>query len=228
MDVFLVPAHHGRHVLYCEVAAQVLAAAPTASSRLGRLWARLIDTFQRALAEGEDEQRGVGPAPHATRSKIRRAITRKLAETVAEQRLLWHLRRQTSARFLYPDDLSPTAAADERRRLLTADRDRHRRWCVIDALIAAAATPLALVPGPNLLAYLFLFRSIGGYLSMRGAQHGLSAVTWTAEPSSQLTALRAALPLAGEQRARRLDEIAAALGLDRLPFFVNGIAGGPP
>ncbi|MEO8070931.1 MAG: hypothetical protein ABI652_05985 [Acidobacteriota bacterium] len=187
-----------------------------------------METFQRALAEGEAEQRGVTSPDHLKKSRIRRAITRRLAETVAEQRLLWHLRRQPSARLIYADDLTPATACAASRALLVADRDRHRRWCVIDALLTVATTPLALVPGPNVLAYLFLFRAVGHFLSMRGAQHGLTTMAWVAVASPHLTALRAALPLPGDQRSRRVDEIASALGLDRLSLFVAGIANGAP
>jgi hypothetical protein len=52
----------------------------------------------------------------------------------------------------------------------------------------------------------------------------MSGATWTTEPSAELTALRAALTLDHDTRCRRIDEIAVALGLDRLAWFVAKIA----
>ena len=186
------------------------------------------DFFHRALAEGEAARHETAPAPATGMARIRRAVTRRLAETVAEQRLLWHLRRETAARFLHPDDLPAAEAIEIRRRVLQTDRDRHRRWCVIDGAIALASAPLTIVPGPNLPAYYFVFRTVAHYLAMKGAQQGLGIVAWTNVGSPHLTALRSALPLDPVSRARRVDEIAAALGLDRLAPFVEGVADGRP
>ena len=225
MDVFLVPAGSDGHELYCEIAA----AAPDGDHASTSLWGRAVGVFRRALAEGEAARtrasNRLGEGDESERSWIRRTITRKLAEAVAEQRLLWHLRRETAANLAYPDDIAASAALELMRRLLSQDRDKHRRWCVIDALLTVASAPLALVPGPNFLAYYFIFRSVGHFLSMQGAQQGLSRVTWTPVASPHLTAVRAALPLEQEARVQRIDEIAAALGLDGLGRFVEDVAG---
>ena len=93
-------------------------------------------------------------------------------------------------------------------------------------MLTLASVPFTLVPGPNVLAYYFVFRTVGHFLSMRGARQGLDGVTWETEASPHLTALRLALPLDPALRSRRVEEIAAALGLDRLPRFVEGVADG--
>jgi hypothetical protein len=128
-----------------------------------------------------------------------------------------------SARLFHPDDLPPASATERTRLSLSADRDKHRRWVIIDGLLTLASAPIALLPGPNFLAYYFIFRTVGHYLSMRGAQQGLDCVTWTAVPSVHLTELRAALPLDKPSRSRRIHEIAAALGLDELGMFVESM-----
>lgn len=224
MDVFLVPAGHQGHELYCEVAT----AAPDGDHKPTSLWGRAVGVFHRALAEGEAARArpsdGTAGPDEPKHSWVRRTITRKLAEAVAEQRLLWHLRRETAANLVHPDDITEAAALELMRRLLLPDRDKHRRWCVIDALLTLASAPLALVPGPNFLAYYFIFRSVGHFLSMQGAQQGMSRVAWTAVPSPHLTAIRSALPLDRDARVRRMDEISAALGLDRLGPFVEDVA----
>jgi hypothetical protein len=235
MDVYLVPSGTGEYQLYCETAAPAPAVEGTQPNephdvaswraRLRHRWRQLRDraaeVFTHAVAEGEQLQMGA-PAD-ARHSRVRRIVTRHLADAVAEQRLLWHLRHEDRARLLHPDDLGGTEAIDRARHLIGVDRDKHRRWLIIDGLLVLAATPLALLPGPNVFAYYFVFRTVGHYLSMKGAQQGLSTVTWAAEPSAPLTALRTALPLEPSARGIRLDEISRALGLERLGLFVDRI-----
>jgi hypothetical protein len=220
MNVYLVPAAAGRHELYCEVASSTA----DAESRTGSLRERLVNGFNRLVAEGEAAVHGQSnDAPE--RGRVRRFITRRIAEAVAEQRLLWHLRHETDVRLVHPDDLSGSNAIDTAKTLIGADYAKHRRWCILDGVIAAVTGPLFFfVPGPNVVSWYFAFRAIGHFFAMRGANQGLSGATWTAEPSSQLTALRAALVLDHDTRSRRVDEIATALGLDRLARFVEKIA----
>jgi hypothetical protein len=218
MDVYLVPTSQTRHELYCEISAPVSTdEAPTSS-----LWGRATDVFRRALAEGERAE--TQPSDREPHGWLRRTVTRRLAGAVAEQRLLWHLRRQTAVRLVHPDSLTPDRALETSRALLVGDRDKHRRWCVIDGLITLASAPVALVPGPNLLAYYFLFRSVGHFLSMRGAEQGLRRVVWDGVASPHLTGVRDALRLDPAARARRIDEIASALELHRLRAFVEHVA----
>jgi hypothetical protein len=223
MDVYLVPVGVDRHDLYCEVSSPIPADADP-SSLPTSLWARMTDAFRRAVAEGE-QARTDGGDP--SRGRIRRTVTRKLAEAVAEQRLLWHLRRQADARLYHPDDIPSVEALVRSRAIITADRDKHRKRSIINGVLLVLSAPLTLVPGPNVLAYYFAFRTVGHYLSKRGADQGLSRVTWTASPSPPLTALRDALGLESPERARRLHEIAALLGLEHLPLFVSGVADRP-
>jgi hypothetical protein len=184
---------------------------------------RLVGIFHRALAEGEAARRQ-RPAAGATRvGRLRAAVTRRLAEAVAEQRLLWYLRKRTDVRFVLPDDLGVPASAAIRRDLLTHDRDRHRRWTLVDGALGLASAPVALLPGPNVLAYYFIFRSVGHFLSWRGANQGLSRIAWTDVPSPELTRLRRALALDPAPRAAEIDGVAGALGLERLRSFLDRV-----
>jgi hypothetical protein len=221
MDVFLVPVGAARHALYCE------AAAPLAVSEAdGRrtLRTRAVDTFRRALAEGEADGARDGAAVTPSRSRFRRAITTRLAEAVAEQRLLWYLRHETTSGLVHPDDMTGARALDVTRASLAADQTKHLRWCVIDTVLAIASIPVALLPGPNFVGYYFVFRAVGHLYSWRGARHGLRGVTWQCRPTPHLTALRAALAAGGVDRERQVEAIAAALGLDRLAAFVEHTA----
>jgi hypothetical protein len=96
---------------------------------------------------------------------------------------------------------------------------------VIDTAIVLAVTPLALLPGPNFLAYYFIFRAVGHFLSMRGAQQGMTTIAWQLDASGALTALRAALALDPDARLARVTDIALGLGLEHLPPFVDEVAG---
>ena len=217
MNVYLVPASSTRHELYCEVESAPVEGASGGTS----IWQRMTLSFHRALAEGERARQGeVG----ADSGRVRRFIVRKLAEAVAEQRLLWHLRKTDQATLVHPDDVPPARAMEEARKSFSADRDKHLRWAIIDGLLIIASAPIALLPGPNVLAYYFIFRTVGHVLSMRGAQQALSRVQWLQQPSADLTQLRAALPLDSTTRRQTVDAIASRLGLERLGMFVDEIA----
>jgi hypothetical protein len=227
MDVFLVPLGDDRYQLYCETPDHESIDDDGAPPGRLRAWAR---GFQDLLASAEAERRsrraGRPDARPWTR-RLRDRLLRWIAERVAEQRLLWHLRRQDQAVIVYPADLDePTA-----RRLvesgLRRDADRHRRWFIIDAIGAAITGPLFFfVPGPNLIAYYYCFRVVGHYLSMRGARHGLAGVVWHARADAALSEIRQAVGLAPAERTDRLRTVAARLGLERLAAFVERTAMG--
>jgi len=222
MNVYLVPSGPNRHELYCE-----LPSAATDGERrpATSLWHRMSDVFHRMLAEGERARAAPDEESQAS-GRIRRFIGRKLAEAVAEQRLLWHLRRETHVPLVHPDDRSPSAALQEARRLLTVDRDKHLRWVLIDGVLILLSAPVALLPGPNVLAYYFIFRTVGHFLSMRGAQQGLSGIAWDPQSSAALSDLRTTLALDRDARRLRVDAIAMALGLEGLSRFVDEMVGG--
>ena len=222
MNVYLVPSGPNRHELYCEIPS---AATDGERRPATSLWHRMSDVFHRMLAEGERARAAPDEESQAS-GRIRRFIGRKLAEAVAEQRLLWHLRRETHVPLMHPDDRSSSAALQEARRLLTVDRDKHLRWVVIDGFLILLSAPVALLPGPNVLAYYFIFRTVGHFLSMRGAQQGLSGIAWDPQPSSALSDLRTTLALDRDARRLRVDAIAMALGLDGLSRFVDEMVGG--
>lgn len=220
MEVFLVPVAADRYALYCEVPDEDPSGPTPDHDR--RFFRGLIDRFQQTLAAIERERRQ--PAGEAPRlglfGRIKEGVLRRVSESIAEQRLLWHMRRQSAAVAFYPADLPEEEALSLVRASFKDDYDKHRRWLVIDLILFAASGLLALVPGPNLLAYYFAFRLVGHHLSMRGARQALDRVDWTLQPRPELTELR---PLVHEDfaaRRPRVNEIAARLQLDRLaPFF---------
>jgi hypothetical protein len=229
VDVFLVPAGGSRHELYCEVAEpDPPVDEPEAPAGILK---RIMKRFREILATAEREYRerhaGAAHDTEEPKSFLRRARDRTMrwiAESIAEQRLLWHLRRCEEATLVYPHDLTERDAMAALMSQLTVDYERHRRWFVIDLLGFIASGLVFFVPGPNVLAYYFLFRFVGHYLSMRGARQGLQVVRWCAQPSPPLSELRATLTLHPEARERRLHDIAARLNLEHLASFVQRIA----
>jgi len=226
MDVYLVPIGRERYELYCEVPdesdepEEVADAAPDGFIR------RMKKRFSSMLAEAERERRR-GHAEQEPRSAFSRAKARSLryvAESIAEQRLLWHLRRQSKACLFFPDDLEERRATEILRRQLGRDFEKHRFWLVVDSLGFVGSGLLFLIPGPNLVAYYFAFRMAGHYFSLRGARQGLDTVTWTSEQSAPLSDLRRAIELDADERERRVHDIAAALKLEHLVKFYKRTA----
>lgn len=241
MDVFLVPVGRDVYELYCEHVdepdahqhpSQYEELPPGRFARLmrwlhpARWFAILKFHFHQMLSEAERDRR-TGNAVRAGdgwMQRVKRRSMRWVAESIAEQRLLWNLRRHESASLLYPDDIQGEDALGVMRRQLARDFDKHRFWLAIDSLLMVGSALLILVPGPNIIGYYFAFRVVGHFFSVRGAARGLRSVTWTAEGSAPLTALRGALTLDPAGRLREAEEVAARLRLDHLATFFQRTA----
>jgi hypothetical protein len=242
MDVFLVPVGPDAYELYCEHVDEPDAhLEPDADAgelpagfferlrhRLNpfRLFARLKAAFHQMLLEAERDRRRGAVAAHDAGwvARVKRRSMRWVAESIAEQRLLWNLRRHETATLLFPDDMSSDAAVEVMRRQLGRDFDKHRFWLAIDSLLMVASGLLILVPGPNMIGYYFAFRVVGHFFSVRGASRGMKAVVWTSEASPALTELRGALTLDPAGRLRQAEEIASRLRLDHLATFFQRTA----
>jgi hypothetical protein len=221
MDVYLVPVGDERHELYCEVADEPEEVGDPPKG----MFRRLRQQFSEMLAEAERERREGSPAVQGgwmARSKAR--LMRWVAESIAEQRLLWHLRRQTEACLFHPDDVDEQTAMAMLRASMKSDFEKHRFWLIIDTLGFIASAALTLLPGPNLVAYYFAFRLVGHYLSMRGARQGLTAVTWRSVQSPLLSELRHLIRLEPEKRGPRVRDVAVRLRLEHLATFVERMA----
>jgi len=218
MEVFLVPVAAARYELYCEVADEP--DAETAEPPQGFI-KRMMHRFRETIAEAERERHHgrKDDEPEGWMTRVKRRTLGWVAESMAEQRLLWQLRRQEAATFFYPDDIPEAAAVAERTRQLRADFDKHRFWLIIDSLGFIASGVLVLVPGPNVLAYYFAFRIVGHYLSLRGARKGLTETAWQNESSAPLSELRRTLELGPDVREPQVRDIADKLRLEHLASF---------
>lgn len=222
--MFLVPVAADRYELYCEDHGDQVAATGAAPTGFVR---RAAHRFQEQIAEAERAARrpaatdGQSPSLGA---RIKARGLRWIAESIAEQRLLWHLRGQTDATLFHPDDLTDPQARQLLRRTLTRDWERHRFWLGIDAIGGAGSLLLVLIPGPNVIGYYFLFRIVGHYLSLRGARQGLSKTTWALEPNASLTTLRSVVGQGPAVRAEVVDGVASRLRLEHLAKFFERCA----
>jgi len=232
MDVYLLPVtpavqgRDARFELYCEPAASPAEAAGEGDQPSSSIFRRWVKGFNQALADGEEEERRQedGAPPADGGSQVSRFLKRKLAAAVAEQRLLWHLRHATAADLHHPATLPADQAVAMTAAECRRDFDKHRLWCVVDGVIVVASTPLALVPGPNFLAYYFMFRSVGHFFALRGARKGMDPALWTPKPSEPLADLERALALEPAGRDARIAAVETALGLSRLARFMRRVA----
>ncbi|HEX9365987.1 MAG TPA: hypothetical protein VF921_05135 [Vicinamibacterales bacterium] len=226
MDVFLVPVAPDRYELYCEEPDEPVPPAGEAAPAPG-FFRRLTLRFREQLAEAERARRQ-GPQPEDARrpfmGRVKARTLRWVAESIAEQRLLWQLRGKDAVLLVYPDDLTEAQARQLLKRSLQRDWERHRFWLIIDSLGAVGSILLILLPGPNFIGYYFMFRIVGHYLSLRGARQGLVGVTWTVEPSAPLSVLRTMIDEAPGARAARVRDVASTLKLEHLASFFERTA----
>jgi hypothetical protein len=224
MDVFLVPVAADRYELYCEEPDEPV---PAADAPAKGMFGRMHHRFRETLAEAEREHRrpaDPGAARPSLFGRVKARLLRWVAESLAEQRLLWQLRGRAEAMLVHPDDLTDAQASQLLRRSLQRDWERHRFWMIVDALGGAGSVLLILLPGPNLIGYYFLFRIVGHFLSLRGARNALTRITWTRTPSDALTTLRGVIGESPESREPVVREVASALRLEHFASFFQRAA----
>jgi hypothetical protein len=236
MDVFLVPAGQDDYELYTEEIEEVAEELPPpeplpdaffarTKERVVRFFWRLKERFQRVLAEAEkDRRRGTAArAQDGWFAWAKGRVMRWIAESIAEQRILWNLRRTDTASFFYPDDLTEAGAVGRLRKQLAKDFEKHRFWLAIDSLLMVGSAALIVIPGPNAIGYYFAFRVVGHFFSVRGASSGLVKVKWTNVASPPLTELRRAIDLDPVTRLARAEQVASILHLDHLASFFQRV-----
>jgi len=195
MDVFVVPIGRDRYELYCE---QPLEATTEPEPPSEGLFGRLKQRFSAMLRDAEERRHNSADAPTASGriARLQERVVAWMAERIAEQRLLWHLRGEEAAVAVHPADLTSEQAVSLVQDMLRSDYERHRRWVVIDGVLFVLTFVLLgplflLIPGiANLPALYFGFRTVGHWLSMRGAAQGLHRVQWTGRSCPPLTELR--------------------------------------
>ncbi|MFM8535154.1 MAG: hypothetical protein ACKOEC_16450 [Acidimicrobiia bacterium] len=220
MDVFLVPVGRDRYECYFE------AADDEVDEPAGQgFFARLKWRFDEQLREAERarHQKSI-EEPAGVLGRWQKRSLRWMAERIAEQRLLWQLRKVEAATLHISDDLPADRANAIMRDSMRRDADRHRNRMIPHTLILIASGLVAIVPGPNLLAYLFTFTAVGHFLSWRGASHAVHKVAWTMSPRAELTDIHRAFALAPDARHAAILDAAERLRMPKMARFVEQLS----
>ena len=225
LEVYLVPVGAASYELYSETPDDD-DDDPAGDTGSGGLYARFREMLEQAQEARRAKRLAAVPTDPGVRQswavRVRNRLVSWVAEAIVDWRLLWRLRTRRAATLLHPADLEGPEALEIARSSLRHDVDRERRWLIIDGALAAVLGPLLFfVPGPNLIAYYFVFRSVGHWLAWRGALNGLGAVVWQPRQSQPLADLRGVLSLDPDVRARHVRDVEARLELDHLAAFVE-------
>ena len=234
MDVYLIPtATSARYELYYEAPDE----SPTDADDGGflnrvtfGLFGKLKHRFDDMLLEAEEwrhRRKEADPEPAGLLAQARRKVMGYIVERIAEQRLLWHLRKVGEVCARIPTDVPEEESDALIRAMLRKDVDHHRNWLWIDVLLLALTAPLMVIPGPNIPGFYFTFQVVSHYLSWTGAKRGLALAPWTFKTCAELTELRGAMMLAPPHRQRCFHEVAQRLRLEHLPTFLDDVAARP-
>jgi len=230
MDVFVIPVARDQYELYCEPPESAMdEEVPVSGGVMGKLRHRATAMI-RAAEERRHNAGAVRDEPKGWLGRMQDRMMAWVVERIAEQRLLWNLRGRTTATAAHSPDMTFEQVHTLIRRVLQRDYERHLRWMIIDG-IAFVVTFIVLgpffllVPGvANIPALYFGFRTVGHWLSMRGASQGLHRVEWTGRPCPPLGELRELAVLEPHVRHQRIHDIAARLRLQHLSTFFERVA----
>jgi hypothetical protein len=222
MTLFMVPVGRDKYELYSEAPEEPVQPLDADAGRFKR-WAHAAHAQWHALVDGARR------APHDRAAYGRFAQWRdqvvcRLAESIAEQRTLWSLRKVTAATVRFPSTIDADKARAVLDRSLAASQRHHGWWLVVDLILFIASGILFFVPGPNIVAYYIAFRVVGHLNSWRGARQGSQRMAWTFEPDANLAELASLVEVPCEARASRVEAIAARLNLPRLSAFFERVA----
>jgi hypothetical protein len=220
IDVYLVPIGQDQFECYYEAPEDDEAVEPGEG-----FFARMRHKFSEQLKEAEEARHQTPKEePKTFVGRVHRRSLRWIAERIAEQRLLWHLRTATIATLHFSQDLPPARAEVIMRDTMKRDADRHRNRLIPHSLALIISAAVALVPGPNVLGYLFTFTVVGHFLAWRGAVNALQGVSWTIVPNAALTELHRAFSLDPRARHNVIREVAHRLHMPHMARFVERMA----
>jgi hypothetical protein len=219
LTVYLVPAGRNRLELYSEAPEELEDEVPQTQGAIRRWthrarvrWRELVDAARRGGSGGRV-------------ARWRDAMVCHLAESIAEQRTLWALRKSQAAAARFPASLPEDDARRALNVILADARRHHGRWLIIDVVLMSITGPLFFfVPGPNVISWYFLFRVIGHLLSWRGARQAMDRAKWTFVSDPSLAELAKLVDVPRAARAPRVAAIAARLNLPRLSAFFDRVA----
>lgn len=221
MDVYLVPIARDRYECYYEAEDTEETDEPEGRGFFGRMRHRFNEQLKEA--EAARHQKAI-EEPKTFFGRMHKRMMRWIAERIAEQRLLWHLRKADAATLHVSSDLLPQDAEWLMRESMKRDAEFHRNRLIPHTLLLILSAAVAVVPGPNVLGYLFTFTVVGHFLAWRGAVNALTRVAWTVKPNPALTDLRHAFSLEADLRHRLIKEVATRLHMPKMARFVEQMA----
>ena len=223
LDVYLVPIARDRYECYYEAEDVVETVEPGEQG----FFARMRRRFNEQLREAEEarHQKAI-EEPKTFLGRMHKRTLRWIAERMAEQRLLWHLRTAQAATLHASADLLPRDAEWLMREAMKRDADFHRNRLIPHTLLLIVSAAVAVIPGPNILGYLFTFTVVGHFLAWRGAVNALNCVAWRVVPNPAITDMRHAFSLKGEARHRLIKDAATRLHMPKMALFVERMAYG--
>lgn len=232
MDVFLIPTiTSGRYELYYEAPDDEVVDPADPGDLLNRVTFGLSDRLKRRfdemLLEAEEWRRRrheAHPEAAGLLARARRKVMGFIVERVAEQRLLWHLRRAPEMCVHVPAEMTESEAAEVVRDMLARDAAHHRKWFWIDGVLLLLSLPLVVIPGPNVPGFYFTFQVVSHYLSWTGAKNGLALSPWPVKSCVELSELRDAMARPPAERQRLFEALAERLRLGHLPTFLEDVA----
>jgi hypothetical protein len=208
--VHLVPLGRERYDLYSEPPDAADDGALPADAGRMRRWLHAAGEQWQAYVDAAR----VGEATSGF-ARWRDTVICRLAETLDEQRTLKALRTSTQATAIFPAGLDPSVARSEVQRILSRSMSYHGKRLLIYLGLFVVSGALAIIPGPNVIAYYFGFQAFGHLQSWRGARNG----AWTLEPNVDLAELATLATQPHAVRGGRVQDVAARLGLEHLPAF---------
>ena len=155
LNVRLVPVGPGRRLFYAGAEAE----ADSTDEPVGRFegWTRRLkarwQTSQGSAARG---------ARHAWEWLHRRAHP--------DEPLLSRLRTARSVTLTHPVAMDAQEAASAWSAFLVQGRNRHLPWFVVNLLVSPLTVVLALLPGPNIVGYWFVYRAVHHFLILLGVR----------------------------------------------------------
>ena len=225
MELFVVPVKRGEYALYSERAAQAVTGDATVARGLrGWLWSG-FDMMLRIADAGADDSPGLAGHAGTSPSRFQRRLAQWVSARLMVQLPLWNLREASDVVAVHPTDLSFPDARHAINRVLQRELRRHRILLIVFTVAFVVSGTVAIVPGPNLIAYYFAFRVVGHWLSVAGATRGLRHIAWSGKPSPLLQQLRGLLDADRATRDDGVRAIGSQLGLRHLSRFLARVSG---
>jgi hypothetical protein len=202
LRVFLLRLDEDRILFYSEAVERSTEADKVTSSRRGIPgWIeRKYLNLQKVLTESEE---GIG-------LRVRRMWDWLHRHVGIDESILMSLRHGESLELHYPADFSAQEAVESWSRYLSSRYRRHLLWLIVDGLMSPLTLLLAPFPGPNVVGYWLVYRSVCHLLaaigirnarkkseSLRLVQEPLLDGYWLAPDESRIKVVSEALNLHG-------------------------------